>query len=290
MFFRFKCLCLIIFLLGCSHSQAPRKLQRVPASWHSCFEDLNAIIFHKQLASGSGKVDFHLAGSLNDLEMAYGQESLFRIQNRLSNNDIILNNQRISELLNNEGFIESNKVNRLDRDQAKTIYEDMLNTPCVRNDGPYQRPGVEIGYCFGRAITSHMHAIRRGVEPQAMKKIWVVGPMRGNWGHHVAHMIRSDDGSWWVIDNVTGLVKVDQWISSLKTFKNTNKELMFFVSEASRFGPQKNFTYNTLNLFNIRNGEFSYFQKENDYYIGFFKDLFEYLDENPVDEVFFPTY
>lgn len=281
---------LLIFVLGCSHGNQVKKIERYPASWHSCFEDLNALIFHKQLTSGSGNVDFHLAGSLSDLEAAYGEESLFTIQNRLSNDAISLNNQRVSELLDNESFIESDKVSRLDRDQAKTIYEDMQNTPCVRNDGPYQRPGVEIGYCFGRAITSHMHAVRRGVEPQAMKKIWVVGPMRGNWGHHVAHMIRSNDGSWWVIDNVTGLVKVDQWISSLKTFKNTNKELMFFVSEASRFGPQKNFTYNSLNLFNIRNNEFSSFQKENDYYIGFFKDLFEHLDENPVEETFFPTY
>lgn len=280
----------IFFITSCSHHKSSSSVKRNPASWHSCFEDLNAIIFHKQLSNGLGHIDFHLAGSLNDLEDGYGSESLFTIQGRLSNNDINLNNNRLSELLNNDPFVESNKVTRLDRDQAQTVYDDMMSTPCVRNDGPYQRPGVEVGYCFGRAITSHMHAIRRGVEPKSMKKIWVVGPMRGDWGHHVAHMIRADDGSWWVIDNVTGLVKVDQWIAALKGFKDTSKELMFFVTEASRFGPQKNFTYNTVNLFNVQNRQFEVFQKDNDYYIGFFKDLFQHLDETPVLETFTPTY
>ncbi len=281
-------ICLTI-LIGCSHSGRVSRIERTPASWYSCFEDLNAIVFHKQLADGFGNVDFHLAGSLDDLELGYGSEGFFSIHGRLSNKDIQLNNKRVSELLKKEPDLESDKVTRLDREQAQTIYDDMVNTPCVRHDGPYQRPGVAIGYCFGRAITSHMHAIRRGVEPQAMKKIWVVGPMRGDWGHHVAHMIRADDGSWWVIDNVTGLVKADQWISSLKTYKNTNKELMFFVSQASRFGPRENFTYNTVNLFNVTDGNYDFFQKDNDYYSGFFKDLFKYLDENPVDEVFLPN-
>lgn len=279
----------LFFIFGCS-TYSPYFGKRTPASWHSCFEDLNAIVYHKQLSSGTGNVDFHLAGSLDDFEAGYGEEGMFTIHGRMNNKDIKLNNKRLAEVLQEEPFLESDKVTRIDREQAKKIYNDMESTPCVRNDGPYQRADVAIGYCFGRAIVSHMHALRRGVDPKAMKKIWVVGPMRGNWGHHVAHMIRADDGSWWVIDNVTGLVKADEWISDLKTYKKTSKELMFFVTEASRFGPKKNYTYSTVNLFNVQNGEFDIFQKENDYYSGFFRDLFEHLDETPLPEPFTPSY
>lgn len=286
MFYRYISLILLTILLGCSHHQKHPKFARTPASWHSCFENLNAIVFRKQIADGFGNADFHLAGSLDDLEAGYASEGFFNIHGRKSNQNIKLNNKRLLELLRDEPPLEGDgaKVTALNREQAQTIYDDMVNTPCVRNDGPYQRAGVAIGYCFGRAIVSHMHAIRRGVDPRAMKKIWVVGPMRGDWGHHVAHMIRADDGSWWVIDNVTGLVKAEQWITSLKGFKNTNKELMFFVTQASRFGPRKNYTYNTVNLFNVVDGQYDIFQKDNDYYSGFFKDLFKYLDENPIDE------
>lgn len=291
MVFRYTALILLTVLLGCSHTSKRSDSQRTPAAWHSCFENLNALVFRKQIEDGTGNVDFHLAGSLDDLEAGYASEGMFSIHGRKSNKDILLNNERVSQLLRDEPFIEDTgvdidelKVTKLNREQAQTIYNDMVNTPCVRNDGPYQRADVAIGFCFGRAITSHMHALRRGVDPRAMKKIWVVGPMRGDWGHHVAHMIRSDDGSWWVIDNVTGLVKAEQWITSLKGYKNTNKELMFFVTQASRFGPRKNYTYNTVNLFNVVDGQYDIFQKENDYYSGFFKDLFKYLDENPLDE------
>lgn len=276
-------------LAGCAHHQKGGS-QRHPASWHSCFENLNALVFRKRLMENKGMRDFHLAGTLDDLEQGYGSEGMFSIAGRTSNSDILLNNKRVEELLRDEAFPESDDVTRLNRNQAREVYDDMTSTPCVRNDGPYQRRDVAIGYCFGRAIVSHMHALRRGVDPSSMKKIWVVGPMRGNWGHHVAHMIRADDGSWWVIDNVTGLVKHDEWIQRLNGFKNTQKELMYFVTEASRFGPRKNFTYNTVNLFNVQNRNYDAFDYENDYYKGFFRDLFEHLDETPNPPRFEPTY
>jgi hypothetical protein len=271
---------LVSLLSGCAHYGSTSS-SRYPASWHSCFENLNAIVYRKRLMNNKGMRDFHLAGTLDDLEQGYGSEGMFSISGRTSNRDILLNNKRVEELLRDEAFAESEDVTRLNRSQAREVYDDMTSTPCVRNDRPYQRQNVAIGYCFGRAIVSHMHALRRGVDPTSMKKIWVVGPMRGNWGHHVAHMIRADDGSWWVIDNVTGLVKHDEWIQRLNGFKNTNKELMYFVTEASRFGPRKNFTYNTVNLFNVQNRNYDAFDYDNDYYKGFFRDLFEHLDESP---------
>ena len=119
-----------------------------------------------------------------------------------------------------------------------------------------------------------------------MKKIWVVGPMSGNWGHHVAYMVRGDNGKWFVIDNVTGLVTHDTWIAKLKQFKKSNDELMFFTTEASRFGPDSHRTYNTVDLFNVSNSNWSQFDRDSDYYKGFFHDFFEWLDQQPKPESF----
>lgn len=276
---------LAIFASSCASHQ-----HRGPASWHSCYEDLNAIVFRPGGAHALDSAPFHQSQTLADLRQAYGEESFFDIHMQMSNEDIVKNNDNLLRLLNEEPFLESDAVNRLSKPQAKKLYDEMNNTPCVSNDSPYQRPGVAIGYCFGRAIVSHMHALRRGIDPRAMKKIWVVGPMRGDWGHHVAYMVRAKNGSWWVVDNVTGLVSHKEWIRQLKTFKYTDKELMFFVSEAARFGPRKNYSYNTVNLFNIQGNQFSGFDREADYYRGFFRDLFEYLDETPQPEAFTPSY
>jgi len=277
-----------LLALSCTKSQ-PLQVERKIASWHSCYELLSDIVYHSQKSNGYGSTGFHFSKSLTEVEDLYGDESFFSIQSRVSNQEIKKNNTKLNKLLNEDnGAIDSieDKVNTVTRTQAQNLYDDMTSTPCVRNDGPYQRPGVSLGYCFGRAIISHFHALRRGVHPESMKKIWVVGPMRGNWGHHVAYMVRGEYGKWFVIDNVTGLVPHDEWIESLKTFKNTSSELMFFVTEANRFGPESSKVYNTVDLFNVSNRNWNQFDRESDYYRGFFRDFFAWLDEQPKPEIF----
>lgn len=273
-------LLLLSLILSSCASTGPR---RGIASWHSCYETLSSVIYHSNKSSRYGANGFHFAKNLAEAEELYGDESFFSIQGRLSNDEIRKNNTKLRTLLNRKEVIDqpdAAKATRLSENQASTLYDDMTSTPCVRNDSPYQQPGVALGYCFGRAIVSHFHALRRGVHPQAMKKIWVVGDM-GHWGHHVAYMVRGDEGKWFVIDNVTGLVPHNEWMNSLKTFQRGDKEVMFFVTEANRFGPESNRAYTTADLFNVQNRNWNSFDRENDYYRGFFRDFFEWLDQQP---------
>ncbi|RZA08733.1 MAG: hypothetical protein EOP11_03980 [Proteobacteria bacterium] len=59
------------------------------------------------------------------------------------------------------------------------------------------------GFCFGRAITAHIEALRMGLDKESIKKIWIVGAMEGtsdSWGHHVATIVRGPKGKWYTID------------------------------------------------------------------------------------------
>lgn len=274
-----RLLLISLTLTSCATTDSSRGI----ASWHSCYETLSSVIYHSNKSSRYGSLGFHFAKDLAEIEDLYGDESFFSIQGRLSNDEIRENNLKLRTLLDAEEAIDepaNGRVLQVSKEQATTLYNDMTSTPCVRNDGPYQRPGVALGYCFGRAIVSHFHALRRGVHPQSMKKIWVVGDM-GHWGHHVAYMVRGDQGKWFVVDNVTGLVSHDKWMNSLKNYQRGNKEVMFFVTEASRFGPDSNRAYTTADLFNVQGRNWQSFNRENDYYRGFFHDFFDWLDQQP---------
>jgi hypothetical protein len=262
-------------------------LLSVHANWHGCFSSFNAlfsIIEKSQLPQNSS--DINKLNNLEDLDLYLANKDFLSVQNLGSLKEINNHNSAVKRLLKNEAIldhsVDSNGVSlrgSVTREQAQTLYEDMVNTPCVRNSGPYERTGVSLGYCFGRAIIASMHALKRSVHPGAMKKIWVAGEMSGNWGHHVAFMVRGDNGEWFVIDNVTGLVTHEEWIRVMENQYRLDKGLMFFVTGPERFGPEQSEAINNLNLFNLRNSDWSNYSRDDDYYKGFFKDFFEWFDD-----------
>ncbi len=283
-----RILALLLLFFSCSQWTPKEVAPRDPASWHSCFELLDGLVHRSTSVYTTPKSRIANAQNLKELEDAYGNESFFHLQQRLTDQEIVANNEALVTLLNREPLTQAhvNKTPRIHSEQAQELYQDMVSTPCVRNDSPYQRPGVALGYCFGRAIVSHFHALRREVDPRSMKKIWVVGKMRGDWGHHVAFMIKGEDNLWYVIDNVTGVVTHDKWIERLKGFQLPGKNIMFFVSEAARFGPDNNRTYHTIDLFNLSGPQWQQYSKEDDFYKGFFRDFFDWLDKQPIPQPF----
>ncbi len=278
---------IIVFVTtSCSH-QGNVSYQRNPASWDSCYKELESIFKHPSVQNSAlDPVYIQEAGDLSQLERAYGEESFFSWQARLSNKDIGEMNQKTLELLNGENIPtgvktwEKPSLNSVKKEQAQILYQDMQSSPCVTNHHKYDRPGVSLGYCFGRATMAHMAAIVRGINPKSVKKIWVVGEMYGGWGHHVAAMVRAQDNKWYVIDNVSGLVTHDQWMNKFKGMKK-NKDVLFFVTSANRFGPENTDSYNPINLFNVHGDNFEDFSSDDDYYRGFFHDLFKWIDDHP---------
>jgi len=256
------------------------------AQWSDCFESFNSLFSLVEKSSAQEMAENALKSKdLAELNSFLEGQDFLSAQYLNSSADIKLHNEKVVDLLRHEErlsepFNANGKSLRsaVTREQAQTLLDDMINTPCVRNSAPYQREGVSIGYCFGRAIIASMHALRRSVHPGAMKKVWVAGEMKGEWGHHVALMIRGLDDEWFVIDNVTGLVTHSQWMSTMQNHFRQNKELMFFVTRPERFGPQESTELDSINLFNIRNSQWDKFDPSADYYKGFFRDFFEWLD------------
>lgn len=234
---------------------------------------------------GEGATIFSNAANLKELEGLYAGESFFSIQGRLTSPEITKHNKNLLKILKkNPEFIDAeNNLTEVTKKQANDLYKALENSNVYENEMCYSRPDVTVGYCFGRAVVVHTEGILRGVDPASMKKIWAVGDL-GHWGHHVSTIVRGKDQKWYAIDNVTGVVTVEDWISGISSMKKHGaKTPMFFVSQAERVGPYGPQTYNMMDLFNTSTG---HFKRSSDYYLGYFRDYFDWLDKRGSVEKF----
>lgn len=233
---------------------------------------------------GDGVTVFSKSKTLSELEQLYGDESLFSIQSRLEPNEIVKQNNNLLKILKKNPDFKNSEQNStsLTKKQSNELYQAMKKSNVYENEFCYDRADVNVGYCFGRAVVVHTEAILRGVDPGSVKKIWVVGDL-GHWGHHVATMVRGKGEKWYVIDKVTDVVTAEDWIAALATMKKRGaKTPMFFVTQAERVGPYNAQTYNMTDLFNTTSARY---KKSSDYYLGYFKDYFDWLDERePVEK------
>lgn len=246
------------------------------ANFKTCFEMVNRLM-SPQTYYGDGVTVFSKALNLKELEAQYAGESFFSIHERLTGQEVKKHNQNLLKILKkNPEFLDADKnLTAVNKKQANTLYKALKNSNVYENEICYSRPDVTIGYCFGRAVVVHTEAILRGVDPGSMKKIWAVGDL-GHWGHHVATMVRAQDEKWYVIDNITGVVTAEDWISGISTMKEHGaKTPMFFVTQAERVGPYNAQTYNMMDLFNTNTAKF---KRSSDYYLGYFRDYFDWLD------------
>jgi len=103
----------------------------------------------------------------------------------------------------------------------------------------YQQTGVSIGYCFGRAYYFHQALKKLGVSDSAIKKAWIVGKIGSSWQFHVATMVRSTDGDWWVMDTNSSAwregVRIKDWYLYWKA--NSSARTRIYFTNAEKFTP-----------------------------------------------------
>ena len=103
----------------------------------------------------------------------------------------------------------------------------------------YQQTGVSIGYCFGRAYYFHLALKKLGVSDIAIKKAWIVGKIGDSWQFHVATMVRSTDGDWWVMDTNTSAwrngIRIKDWYLYWKGASSSRTRIYF--TNAEKFTP-----------------------------------------------------
>jgi hypothetical protein len=103
----------------------------------------------------------------------------------------------------------------------------------------YQRPDVQIGYCFGRATFAHLALKKMGLQTTSIRKLWLVGPMTAasvKWGFHVATAAFVEDLGWRVLDsNIGRIVSVRDWFDHYRYMSDDNR-LRIYFTEPARFG------------------------------------------------------
>lgn len=262
------------------------------ASWVSSYlEWTNLALGSNQVQRGYYVRDIPYSENLLELRQNYGNIGLKKIYKRMSNKDIELNNENLLTLIKQNIDFDHNpngysplgdSLRYLNKRQVRVIFDAMSEANVVKNQRSYGGRGV--GFCFGRALVAHNHALIRNVHPASIRKIWVVGNM-GFWGHHVATIVKSKN-SWVAIDDFTGIMTVENWIDRMKFEQKGSKKLAFFITRAERFGHATNSLYNSVDLFNVRENNLSRYEsddakrrlKSRDFYQGFFMDFYEALE------------
>ena len=282
---------LLASLLSCSQQKVvdyQYNSERGPANFQSCFETLNQIIKRAPIPTLSVKKNFDEVGSIDELEALYGNKSFIDIQRDASPEQVLNYNKKFYELLEQpltkSGSYE--KASYITPEEAKIIYKD-IETAKVNVDNACYDPKGTVGFCFGRATMVHMEALIRNIDPNSVRKIWIAGDM-GVWGHHVATLVKAQDG-WYVIDIEVGkIVRVKEWFTFFKkTYQAKGaKEIMLFTSKAERFGPHDTTGYTPGDLFNTVTNEFN---RDGDFYRGFFHDYFDELDKRQKTVKKFPA-
>lgn len=248
-------------------------------AWKSCYSHLKSLVGETRPIDHGNIESLHLAKSLDELDKKYGDYNFLWVQDYLTNESIRENNENVRRLLElpspDRDQPKSNLVSAVSRKQARVLYHEMKTTPAVSNSDQYG----DLGFCFFRALVVHAEALRRGVDPQSIRKIWAVGDM-GEWAFHVSTIIKADDGGWYAIDDdFLGIKKVNDWMSKLTSDGKGLKDVMFFVTQADRSAAYSRKTYNSFDFFNVPEDALDSFVRENDYYKGIYHDYFKWLGE-----------
>ncbi len=123
-------------------------------------------------------------------------------------------------------------------------------------------PTFKLGFCFGRAMTMQLESSLAGMEPDAIKKIYITGKL-GMWSFHVASMIKGPDEKWWVLDSfLLKPVELEDWVNRwMKKDKLGNAQI--YITNASRMSANGHDFYNKEELYDK-------------FYKGYFRDLIQY--------------
>ena len=159
---------------------------------------------------------------------------------------------------------ERGRLNGFSQEQIENLFKLVNEHPVASMElkSKYD-PTTIIGFCFGRAMSVHLEALRAGLAKENIRKVWVVGPMRNDniiWKHHVATMVRGTDKNWYVIDpEYTKPLLVRDWYEDLNSM-SVDGRLQFFATSPSRWGPMNNRPYEKAEL-------------TSSYYNNYFNDL-----------------
>lgn len=182
------------------------------------------------------------------------------------------------------GTLEKTQAKQsIDQIQAKEMTKFLTSHPIVGDKGikKYTGKNRQLGFCYGRATLAHVELLRRGVMPESIRKIFVLGElMYGQevWELHIATLVKNPSGSWWVLDGLfEGVLEVKDWYQKILKIGINKKfpKIRLYVTDPVKFLPVTG-PYDQKDMYKPE-------------YNGFFQDLTAWLAANPVkkEEMFF---
>ena len=126
---------------------------------------------------------------------------------------------------------------------GESILLSLLNSSVVSpNVVQKYDPYGDVGFCFGRATFVHLELIRRGVNPNRIGKVFLMGNFSHSghhWDFHVATFVW-DQTSILVIDDTVGrTMSLDDWFQSIEKF-DFNPDAptaMLYITDPAKFHP-----------------------------------------------------
>lgn len=174
-----------------------------------------------------------------------------------------------NHLYNPHASRDQGKRTSITKTQAQAIIQEAESNPVValHQGRKYDKDQKGIGFCFGRAMFTHLFLTSAGVNRGNIKKAFIVGPMsNGAWAWHVSTIVQSSlNGKevWYAIDPVAGTaMEVKAWYKHWKKSSDDQK-LKLYIADAGKFGPSPS-TYDERN-------------KTNSFYNNYFNDMNEWF-------------
>ena len=197
----------------------------------------------KQLSSGHQTIsDFDLFQTYNsefkDLKLAFHEKS--RVSSELQKKNI----SELHEFYKSTSPkpLISSGDGSLKPQQASEILNSIAVHPVIGDKVAIKYdPTQEIGFCFGRAAYVHIELLRRGIAPQHIAKVFVMGGLFLDgigWDFHVATIARDNAGAWWAIDSLFKTpLPLEDWMYEVSKWDANQKfpALRFYFTNPLKF-------------------------------------------------------
>ena len=158
-------------------------------------------------------------------------------------------------------------------------------------------PAYSTRFCFGQATYTHHVLLALGLHPDSIRKVFIVGPRMMpssglESGFHVATVAPADDGNWYTVDvGFPAPMRLNAWFQHFSK-QSTDNKLRLYLTLPHRLAPgNPRYTEVDLGLT---------LKRDEDFYKGYFVDLFAWLREPrnledlgfelwPVDQIEWPS-
>lgn len=172
------------------------------------------------------------------------------------------------------------RIPAIDEDLAARLVDSIARHPVVAETETRRfnkHPGVEIGFCFGRATYTHLMLLHLGVLKDSIKKVWAVGNLNSGdlvWQFHVATIVRATTpGRWWVLDSYWNEpLELADWVRQMGAL-DPGGQMMITISAPEKFSMQLG-GYDRVQLGLDAT-------PEQDWYAGYFRELMRWFASHP---------